>query len=553
MLAAAAITTAWPTKDMTVLHRCRFVFALLACSLAPCPVLASVASEIAGRVQTPLHAIYEARQFEPLWLDGNTPSPRAGQAIALLEAAGEDGLATSDFPLPQLASQQAAVLDGTADDAARAGFDLLLSQAMARYVEVMMVGRVDPQQLGIDIDTRAERARLPQQLERVLTASDLNAAAQDLRPVLPAYQALRNALPAYRALAGAHPDAPSLPALPGRKLEPGQPWEGTTALANWLGVLGDLPAGTVAPDRYDGPLVDAVKHFQARHGLATDGVIGKQTDDALRISLPRRVQQIELAMERLRWLDDAQLAQRRFILINVPQFTLWAFVPANGSPAAALSMPVVVGEARKTQTPLMAKTLSTLVFRPYWNVPRSIAVKELLPKLRKDPAYLVHEDMEWVDMSGIPRGNTFGPDEKNRLVLGEYRIRQRAGEKNALGRLKFVFPNDDSIYMHDTPAKKLFAKDRRDFSHGCIRLGDPMALALFVLETQGSWDTARVEAMIASSTDQHLPLKERMPVLVFYYTAAAGETGEPLFLPDIYQQDPPLAAALAHAGHTGYQ
>jgi murein L,D-transpeptidase YcbB/YkuD len=177
-------------------------------------------------------------------------------------------------------------------------------------------------------------------------------------------------------------------------------------------------------------------------------------------------------------------------------------------------------------------------------VPRSIALKEILPKLNENPFYLAHEDMELVS-SGGSLGSAVSEAEYEGIVRGTYRIRQRTGKKNALGELKFVFPNDDSIYMHDTPSKSFFAKERRDLSHGCVRLGNPMALALFVLEPQGGWDEERVKQMIASSRDRHLALPEQMPVLLIYLTANVDSEGKAIFLNDIYRQDDKLAAAIA--------
>lgn len=507
------------------------------------PVLATPAMEISTLAQAPLHAIYESRQFAPLWLEDGKPSARASLAIELMGKAADDALDPADYPLAALQQQRDALLQA-GDDHQQAGFDLAMSQAMARFVEHLSLGRVAPSAVGIGIDLSPQHAHLQQHLQAVLTASDLPAALATVRPQLPVYGALRQLLPAYRALASAHPDAPALPPLPGKKLEPGQPWPGDAALAQWLAILGDLPADAVTSPLYEGTLVEGVKHFQSRHGLTPDGVIGKQTLDALRVSLPQRVQQIELSMERLRWLDDT-VTRQRFILINIPQFTLWAYTPQDGSAVPALTMPVVVGQAGKNETPVMAKTLSTLVFSPYWNVPPSIARKEIVPRLRKEPGYLAHENMELVDRNGLAHGSAVGAGELSGIVMGDYRIRQRPGEKNALGGLKFVFPNDDSIYMHDTPSRKLFAKDRRDFSHGCVRLGNPMGLALFALATQGEWDEARVNEKIAASTDQHLALRERMPVLLMYFTANVAADGRPVFLPDIYNKDASLAAALA--------
>jgi murein L,D-transpeptidase YcbB/YkuD len=505
--------------------------------------IADPANNIATQVTPALSAVYGTRQFAPLWLDSGKPTPRASQAIEMMGHAADDALNAEDYRLTAL-QQQLEGLAHSATDQQLAAFDLAMSDAVSHYVHDLNVGRVDPRSLDLAIDITPRLATLPQHLQNVLTAGDLPTAIANARPIIPQYATLRQLLAEYRALAAQHPAAPALPPLATKKLSPGENWEGTPALAEWLIVLGDLPAGTPATELYDGAVVEGVKHFQLQHGQVPDGVIGKQTYTNLLIPLPRRVQQIELAMERLRWLDDSIL-RKRFIVINVPQFTLWAFAPdANGHVKPVLQMPVVVGQARKNETPLMIKNLSTLVFNPYWNVPRSITKKEMLPKLHADPDYLFKENMELVDSNGIAQGSAVGPLELHAISNGAYRIRQRPGTKNALGELKFVFPNDDAIYMHDTPSKSYFAKERRDLSHGCVRLGNPMGLALFVLETEGEWDEARINEKISTSNDQHLTLKERMPVLLLYMTANVDADGKAIFLQDIYGQDEDLAGAL---------
>ncbi|HSC76066.1 MAG TPA: L,D-transpeptidase family protein [Pseudomonadales bacterium] len=514
----------------------------------PLSVAASPATDIATQVQTPLHAIYEARQFAPLWLEGDKPSARATQAIDIMGHAAEDGLNIDDYKLPALQHTLDQLKQQTGTDQQQAAFDLAMSQTLARFIEDLSVGRVTPRDLGLAIDTSTKQIELQQKLAQVLVADDLVAAIAAVRPALPTYAALRQLLADYRVLAAQHPAAPSIPPLPGKKLSPGELWAGTQALADWLIVLGYLPTDTVVTEKYEGAVVDGVKNFQQHHSQIPDGVIGKQTYQNLLVSLPERVQQIELAMERLRWLDD-NLLQKRFVVINVPQFTLWAFEPdADGKARPVLQMAVVIGKSGKTETPLMIKTLNSMVFSPYWNVPRSIAIKELLPKLREDPFYLVREDMELVDNNGQSQGSEVEDAELAGIARGTYRIRQRPGQKNALGELKFVFPNDDSIYMHDTPSKSFFAKERRDLSHGCIRLQNPMGFALFALKTQGEWDEAKVKEKIAIGKEQHLALSERMPVLLLYITANVDENGQAVFLQDIYDQDEKLAAALKKEG-----
>ena len=517
-----------------------FFIALLSPAL-----LANPAAEIASRVQPPLRSVYEARQFAPLWLDGNKPTTRATQALDMIGQAAFDGLRSADYSLTTLQQSLSALQQQNSSDAAQlATFDLALSKALAQFASDLYLGRVDPRSLSIAIDTSEKRAAFAQHLQAVLTTNDLTGAIATLRPTFPPYADLRRLLVQYRALAEQYPIAPTLPPLPGKKLTPTESWAGTPALAAWLKTLGFLPENANVTTLYDGAVVEGVKQFQQQHGQIPDGVLGKQTYDNLRITIPDRVKQIEFSMERLRWLDDNTL-RKRFLLINVPQFTLWAYAPdTNGQAKSVLQMPVVVGKARKNQTPLMQKTLSSIVFTPYWNVPRSIIVKEILPKLDENPFYLAHENMELVGSNGS-LGSAVNDAEYDGIARGAYRIRQRPGAGNALGTLKFVFPNDDAIYMHDTPSKSFFAKERRDLSHGCVRLGNPMALALFVLEPQGGWDEARVKQMIANSRDRHHPLSEQMPVLLIYLTANVDSAGKAIFLNDIYAQDDKLAAALA--------
>jgi murein L,D-transpeptidase YcbB/YkuD len=501
--------------------------------------------EIAKYVQIPLYTVYEARGFMPLWLkEDGEPTERAEQTIAAFNNASEDGLNPTDYNVFALQQTLINMKQKSGNDQQQAAFDLAMSRSLARFVEDLSVGRVTPQQLDIAIDVSLKKAALPQKIQQMLTTDDVTSTATAISPRIPLYSDLRRLLAEYRLLAEQHPLAPSLPPLPSKKLTAGDVWVGTPALADWLKVLSYLPTNVEVTEQYDGEIVEAVKHFQRHQGLTTDGVIGKQTYQSLLTPLPVRVKQITLAMERLRWLDD-DLLYKRFVIINIPEFTLRAFSPDNDGIKTVLEMAVVVGQAHKNETPLMSKTLNSLVFSPYWNVPRSIAIKELLPKLRSDPHYLVKENMELVDNNGMTHGSAVGVNELEGIRYAEYRIRQRPGTKNALGELKFVFPNDDAIYMHDTPSKPLFARERRDFSHGCVRLANPMAFALFALETQGEWDETKIREKISLGTEQHQVLRERMPVLLLYITATVDGEGNAVFLPDIYNQDEKLDAALS--------
>jgi murein L,D-transpeptidase YcbB/YkuD len=328
-------------------------------------------------------------------------------------------------------------------------------------------------------------------------------------------------------------------------VKPGDLYHGTAALQALLIALGDLPVDAPpAGDVYDATLAEGVARFQGRHGLTTDGVIGRGTLAALNVPLERRVQQLEQALARLRWLP-ADLGEQAFIGINIPLFRLWAWDPTTPD-RTPVSMGVVVGRALNTQTPIVAEDLRYLIFRPYWNVPRSILRNELLPVLRRDPGYLQRTDMEIV-RGQSDEAQPVAATAENLALLeqGQLRLRQRPGPKNSLGRVKFIFPNDENVYLHDTPARSLFGRARRDFSHGCVRLEDPAALAQWVLRDQPDWTRERIDAAMEGKASMRVDLARPLPVILFYMTAMVMPSDPALhFADDIYGHDARLARAL---------
>jgi murein L,D-transpeptidase YcbB/YkuD len=330
-------------------------------------------------------------------------------------------------------------------------------------------------------------------------------------------------------------------------VQPGKAYSGTTTLRNRLVALGDLTDDTMsrAAPLYAGPLVDGVKRFQARHNLAPDGVIGGTTLAALNVPYTARIRQIELALERLRALP--LLGRQRFIVVNIPAFQLFAFDSVGGTGAPSLEMKVVTGKALDTRTPLLYAELRYVEFRPYWNVPRSILVKELLPILRRRPHYLRDNQMEIVGPREAVLGDAVSTELLRRLAAGELSVRQRPGPRNALGLAKFVFPNAANIYMHGTPQTELFSRTRRDFSHGCIRLEDPAGLAAWVLEDQPAWGRGAIESAMAAAASTRALLTRPMPVVVFYTTAVAAPDGTIRFYDDVYGHDRALVEALRAA------
>jgi L,D-transpeptidase YcbB len=240
-----------------------------------------------------------------------------------------------------------------------------------------------------------------------------------------------------------------------------------------------------------------------------------------------RITKIELAMERLRWLPE--MNSDKAIIVNIPAFQLWGIDESD--PTNSLNLNVVVGKAEKTQTPIIMAEMNSVEFMPYWNVPPSILKKEIMPKLANNPGYLAGQNMEVVSL-------------KN----GGMRVRQRPGGKNALGRLKFIFPNPDGVYLHDTPSKSYFSRSRRDFSHGCVRVQNPSQLAKFVFKNQEGWSEEKLASMLESNQHRQVSLKTTIPVLFFYSTVFFEHGDKLTFYNDIYGHDAALLSALSKVG-----
>ncbi|MCA1855477.1 L,D-transpeptidase family protein [Massilia oculi] len=469
-----------------------------------------------------------------LWLaDG---PQRARLALRLLGKADEHGLDPAPYGLEGLAHR----LDTTRDPVALAALDRDISTAMLRYLGELHYGRAPSRYRpgGLAVGAFDPVA----QLRQALAEGNLDGAVESAAPAIALYGRTREMLAHYRALSAAAPDWAALPP-PGTALRPGEAYAGAGLLCARLRLLGDLDGATGAPctDADGAALAGAVRRFQARHGLAQDGVPGPATLAALAVPPARRAAQLALTLERLRWLPP--LPRGRVIAVNVPTYRLWAFDPDAAPGAPVLEMPVIVGTAARTPTPLFIGKMRYLEFNPYWNVPPSIQAGEIVPKLAGNPAYLRQNDMELVGADGKVRELAL-PDALAGLRSGAVRVRQRPGPRNVLGEVKFAMPNPMNIYLHSTSSKELFARSRRDLSHGCIRVAHPAALAQFVLADARRWDEAAVAQAMQPGPMRTVTLPRPVPVVLFYATALVDRHGLALFAQDIYRQDPALLEAL---------
>lgn len=509
---------------------------------------AALQQRLTGGVNTPLNdrdsqdlltldRFYEKRNYAPAWISHDKPSIRAGQLLSALQKSAQEGLNPGDYGVARIAT----LMERGDSPDALAELEVLLSHGAMDYGRDLATGRLAPMSIDSELYVEKREIDLLALLNRLAAIENPDLELEALPPRRAEYQRLKEALQQYRELAAGGGWQP-VP-LAEVSLKPGGNDERLPALRARLLVTGELPADTPPPEDptlFDEATIEALKRFQARHGLEPDGVLGKQTLLTLNITAEQRAAQIALNMERWRWMPVDM--GRSYILVNLAAFHLSIFDQGNVVHEAR----VVVGTS-STRTPVFSRKMSYLEVNPYWHVPTKIVRNEIFPKARRDPAYLAKQGYElmsdWSETAVPVDPSTLDWAHMTRLP---YRVRQIPGDKNSLGRIKMMFPNEFDVYLHDTPSKNLFSRANRSFSHGCIRVEHPFDVAETILRLTGTveWDRARLDATLATGKRTVVRLKQPIPIHISYVTSYVANDGSVNFRSDIYGRDRKLSNAM---------
>jgi murein L,D-transpeptidase YcbB/YkuD len=477
-----------------------------------------------------VRAFYEARGFRPVW----TSNERMAELIAAVEDSRHDGLEPSDYRLARLRDSAAIQID---DPAALAARDLVFTESLATLIRHLRHGKVDPNSLYSIWNFSAPADPLEQalQLHTVVESGALRAAIAQQAPQLQRYQQLKVALGQHRAIeaAGGWPRIGAGPTL-----RRGDRDARVTALRARLRASGDLDgAPEPAADRFDDRLAAAVARFQERHGLGADGAVGKDALEALNVSVEDRIAQIRVNLERLRWVAGDFGPDH--LLVDVAGFK--AELRLANQPV--WSTRVVVGRPSR-ETPSLLDSVQHLVLNPKWVVPPTILREDVIPGMRRNPAYLSSHRLRLVDRSG----RTVDPSAIDWGSQGggfPYQVVQSPGANGSLGQIKFALANRYAIYLHDTPSRSLFKRPARAYSSGCVRVENPQELALLLLDDPERWTAETLTAAIGTGKTRTVPVGRDMPVMLLYYTAEADVGGAVSFRKDIYSRDARVLAALS--------
>lgn len=531
----------------------------------PCPTAIStvrdkVAVQICQRIRTdppPTHLnidhqrlraleflvpFYIQRDYQSAWLnaDGN-PLPVADALLESLREADREGLRTTDYRPTALKERLIDLRrqDTTLTIDQLTDFDLLFTDTFLTYGTHLLSGRLSPRKVDRDWTIPPRSRDLAAVLQEALTHGTVTESLRALKPLNKNYSQLREVRERYQNVeqAGGWPILSD-----GPNLRQGDQGPRVRALRARLQASGDLAESRGAADKntpavFDKAVTEAVRRFQRRHGLQETGVVGPLTRAALNVPVAERIRQVELNMERWRWLPDD--FGPRYIVVNIPDFKMDVFE----NDQRVMESKVVVGRLER-QTPIFTADMTYLVLSPRWHIPRSIAVRDKLPQLRRNPQALARQNIQIFNSAGqrVDPGAVDWSAVSARNF--NYQLRQEPGPRNALGGVKFMFPNSHNVYLHDTPSRELFSRNQRTFSSGCIRISNPMELAEYLLNHDPKWSQDALKRAAASGRERTVNLPAAVPVYLLYWTAWVDDEGLVHFRDDIYNRDQLMVKAL---------
>ncbi len=481
--------------------------------------------------------VYHNLEMQPIWVNTNGPTEQGKRIYSTLEKVTSDGLTPEDYGVSKITA-----LWESKTVAQLAKLDIAITTGLLGYIHDMQEGRFAPKFKNPELFDQAGNLVFNpiESLFEARTSSDIGQYLVSLAPAHQHYRALKKELKHHRNIA----DNGGWPVFPSSvTLRSGDTNNAIPTLRQLLSKTGDyLTTTTITPNLYDDELVAAVKQFQGRHHLKVDGIIGNNTRRSLNTPVEKRIQQIILNMERWRWMKHD--LGSKYVLVDIAGFNLQGVVDDSSQ----IEMRVIVGTLHH-ETPIFSDTIKYIEFNPFWNITPGIARNEMLPDLRKDNNYLSSKHIKlfsnWKSDGEELDPLTINWNEISRKQISRFKLRQEPGPWNALGVVKFVFPNKYSVYLHDTPGQNLFEEANRAFSHGCIRLNKPQQLAQFLLGfNDAGWTDETIQRVIENKKRKVIKLKEPIPVHLVYQTAWVNKNGVLHFSKDIYGRDKKLTEAL---------
>jgi len=489
-----------------------------------------------------LNDLYLASPETLLWVNqGSYDNQNITAVLQLFANAKNSGLNNNHYNSTLLNSQWQQIKDRS-DISPNDLFmlDTAISINLLHLLSDLKFGRVDPSSLEFDFKVKKDLSLFIPLILDSIQQNTIGSLANKVEPAFPIYKQLKKVLLLYRNKQ-TQPTFNKIKYI--SKIQAGDHSPQIIDIRQRLKLLGQPDSNDFQESYlYDEALVKSIKDFQFHHGLEVDGIIGKNTIKALNTPMSLRIQKIEFALERFRWLPEIQAGPQ--VIVNIPAFHLWAYDTSRTNNTGMVSMKVIVGKSIKRKSPVFTAKMYYIEFSPYWNIPKSITFEEIIPKLQENALYLQQQNLELVTgFHNNEQAISYTDESIKQLEDGELKLRQRPGGKNALGKVKFIFPNNYNVYLHDTPSPYLFKKSKRDLSHGCIRVEKPTELADFLLQSKVNWNTSHTQKAMTLKSPKQVRLSKAVPVIIFYSTALAmGE--EVFFYNDIYGYDAKLKKAL---------